>query len=38
VVHDYSGGYSYYQANRDKGTPLTLGMGPQRTPVKAGRS
>jgi ATP-binding cassette subfamily F protein 3 len=35
VIRDYPGGFSYYQANRDKGTPLTLGMGPQRAPAKA---
>ncbi len=28
VVRDYPGGFSYYFANRDKGTPLTLNMAP----------
>jgi ATP-binding cassette subfamily F protein 3 len=32
VLRDYPGGFSYYQANRDKGAPLTLGM-VQTTPV-----
>jgi ATP-binding cassette, subfamily F, member 3 len=31
VVRDYPGGYSYYTANPDKGTPLTRGM--QRIPA-----
>jgi ATP-binding cassette subfamily F protein 3 len=26
VVRDYPGGFSYYQANKEKGTPLTRGM------------
>ncbi len=26
MVRDYPGGYSYYVANRDKGTPLTRGL------------
>jgi ATP-binding cassette subfamily F protein 3 len=34
VLRDYPGGFSYYQANREKGAPLTLGIGPQRAPAK----
>ena len=38
IVRDYPGGFSYYQSNRAKGTPLTRGMGPAaatRTTAKA---
>jgi len=29
IVRDYPGGFSYYQANREKGTILTIGMSPR---------
>ncbi len=38
IVRDFPGGFSYYQSNRAKGTPLTRGMGPAaatRTTAKA---
>ncbi len=37
VVRDYPGGYSYYLANGDKGTPLTRGMRHRKDPEPVGK-